>query len=613
MKDSQQLLTEYSLNGSDAAFQELVERYINFVYSTALRMVGGDSQLAEDVTQTVFINLARKGRALSSGVMLGGWLHQHTFHLATKAVRGERRRQTREREAVEMNSLNDNSQAQWRTVAPILDEAITQLGGEDRAAILLRFFEQRDFGAVGAALGSNEDAARMRVNRALGKLHSLLKQRGVTLSIAALGTVLTTQAVTAAPIGLALAASTAALAGAAAGTGSTLTVLKIMTATKLHLSLTALVVVGTATTLVIRYQSQVSVRQENQTLRAQITQLNADNESLSKRMAQAKAVRAPRLPAPRMQFIDPAAALPSEIIQATNRYAWATNSPPKLTAAQLEPYLNANRRSAASLLAAFRTSGDPALLEEAMQKFPNDPQVGFEAATRKDASAEDRRQWLDAFKQSAPDNALANFLSAQDHFKTGQTDQAVQDLTATSTKPQFQDYSLDRIQEDEEAYRAAGYSAAEAKVWATAQLLMPHLAQVRELGQSIIELSKSYQQAGDVASQQAALEMMADLGRRWNDGSPGNMLIGQLVGIRTERTALEAMDPNSSLGSNGQTVQDRINQLAQQRTGIQELGKQAQPLWETMTDQDWLSYHSRSTTFGEEAAMRWLVSKYGKK
>ena len=333
-------------------------------------------------------------------------------------------------------------------------------------------------------------------------------------------------------------------------------------------------------------------------MRAQIAQINADNESLSNRVTRAKAVRNPRLPAPAMQPIDPALASPTETIRATNLYAWATNPAPKLTAAQLEPYLKANRRSAASLLAAFRTSGDPALLAEAMQHFPNDPQVGFEAALRKDASPEDRRQWLDAFKQSAPDNALANVLSAKDHFKAGQADQAVQDLIATSTKPQFQDYSLDRIQEDEEAYRASGYSAAEAKVWATAQLLMPHLAQMRELGQSIIELSKSYQQAGDVASQQAALELMANLGRRLNDGAPGNMLIGQLVGIRTEKTALEAMDPNSLFGDNGQTVQDRINQLTQQKAGIQELGKQAEPLWETMTDQDWLSYHSRSTTFG---------------
>src|SRR6185312_10047891 len=99
MRETSQLLADYVENGSETAFRELVARYINFVYSTALRLVGGDTHLAEDVTQMVFISLAKKGRTLPSGVMLGGWLHQSTYHVATKAVRSERRRQSRESEA----------------------------------------------------------------------------------------------------------------------------------------------------------------------------------------------------------------------------------------------------------------------------------------------------------------------------------------------------------------------------------------------------------------------------------------------------------------------------------------------------------------------------------
>ena len=93
--ESQQLLAEYAANGSEAAFRELVARYIDLVYSTALRLGDGDTQLAEDVTQTVFISLARKAASLSSAVMLGGWLHQHTYYVATRAVRDERRRHIR--------------------------------------------------------------------------------------------------------------------------------------------------------------------------------------------------------------------------------------------------------------------------------------------------------------------------------------------------------------------------------------------------------------------------------------------------------------------------------------------------------------------------------------
>jgi RNA polymerase sigma factor (sigma-70 family) len=614
MTDSQQLLAEYAAQGSEAAFRELVARYLNLVYSTALRLVGGDPQLAEDVAQTVFIGLAKKGRTLSSEVMLGGWLHQHTYYVATRAVRREQRRQTREREAVEMSTLQDDSGASWRKLAPILDEAITQLGGEDRTAIVLRFFEQRDFRSVGAALGSTQDAARVRVNRALEKLQILLKQRGVALSVGALGTVLTAGAITAAPAGLVVAISSAALAGAPTGTGITLTLVKLMATTKLKLGIAALVITGTATTLVIQHQSRVSAQEENQSLRLQITQLHSENASLSNRVAAARAARTPRLPTPPMQAVAPTNPLPAELTQLRNLYAITTNkAKPKLTADQVQSYLNANRRNAASLLAAFRTTEDPALLQEAMQNYPNDPQVGFEAAIRKDAAPGERRQWLDILKQSAPENALPNYLSALDHFKAGQTDQAVQDLIAAANKTQFQDYSLDRMQADEEAYRAAGYPVADAQVVATSHLLLPQLAQMRDLGRNILDLANSYQQAGDETSRQAALQMAVNLGRRYSDGSAGEMLIAQLVGIGVERMALGAMDPNGAYGVNGQTVQNRLEQLAQQRAAIRELGQQADPLWQSMSDQDWISYHNRSAAFGEEAAMRWLVGKYGQK
>lgn len=605
MTDSQQLLLEYAADGSERAFRELVERYINMVYSTALRLVGGDTQSAQDVTQTVFISLARKGRTLSSGVMLGGWLHQHTYYTATKAMRNERRRQAREREAVEMSNLQENSD--WQHMAPILDEVITQLGSEDRTAILLRFFEQRDFRGVGAALGSNEDAARMRVNRALGKLQSLLKARGVTLSAAALGTVLAAETVSAAPAALAAAACTAALANAAAS-GTGLTLLKIMASTKLKLSLVALVVTGAATTLIVQRQNEEKLREENQTLRQQLAQMSASNGARFQRLA--KASPAPRLPAPAIQkaVTDQT---PMEVFPSGTIYAQLTNKPTKLTAAQVEPYLNANHRNAASLLAGFRTTGDQTLLQEAMQKFPGDPQVAFEAALRKDAP--DRRQWLDAFKQSAPENALPNYLSAAEHLKAGQMDQAVQDLIAASGKSQFHDYTVDRIQDDEDAYRAGGYSVVEAKAVANMNLLLPQLVQVRELSRGLVDLANSYRQAGDEASRQAVLQMGVQVGQRYGDGNAAQSLVSYLVGISVERMALSAMDPNASYSADGQSVQDRINQLVQARSAVKELTSGLDSIWPAMSEQDWISYHSRSMAFGEQNAIRWVVAKYGQR
>ncbi|MFN7139309.1 MAG: sigma-70 family RNA polymerase sigma factor [Limisphaerales bacterium] len=181
-------LASYAATGSEAAFRELVRRYIDFVYSTALRKLGGDTHLAEDITQQVFTDLAAKATTLPRNVLIGGWLHRHTCFLASKLVRSETRRRAREKQAAHMNT-NDPDPV-WNELAPILDDAVDALDSTDREAILLRFFEKCDFRSVGSALGVSDDTAQKRVSRALEKLKTLLSQRGVALSDAALGTVL---------------------------------------------------------------------------------------------------------------------------------------------------------------------------------------------------------------------------------------------------------------------------------------------------------------------------------------------------------------------------------------------------------------------------------------
>ena len=282
MTDSHTLLALYVRTGSESAFRELVSRYLDLVYSTAYRLVGGDAQSAQDVAQTVFVALADKASTLPKDVMLGGWLHEHTRFVAGKPMRAERRRQLRERQVAEMNAIEDHSESNLAQVAPVLDEAIGQLDAEDRTAILLRFFERKDFRSVGEALGSSEDAARKRVDRALEKLHVLLKHRGTTLSAAALGTALATEAVTAAPAGLAGSFATTALASAGAAGGTTATLAKLMTLTKIKLGIIgAIVVAGVATPLAIQHQSQIRLREEDEALRQQVNELTGGAATLS--------------------------------------------------------------------------------------------------------------------------------------------------------------------------------------------------------------------------------------------------------------------------------------------------------------------------------------------
>ena len=135
MVADQQLLRQYAADGSEAAFGELVGRHVNLVFSAALRRTGGDIHLAQDVAQMVFTDLARKARSLPKGVVLAGWLHRASYYAAAQLLRTERRRQTREQEAVAMNALQSEPSPSWEQICHLLDEALDRLGAADRDAL----------------------------------------------------------------------------------------------------------------------------------------------------------------------------------------------------------------------------------------------------------------------------------------------------------------------------------------------------------------------------------------------------------------------------------------------------------------------------------------------
>jgi RNA polymerase sigma factor (sigma-70 family) len=258
MMDDIELLRQYAHHNSQEAFAALVSRHLNLVYSVARRHISNPQQ-AEEITQAVFIILARKADSLHRGTTLSGWLY-HTARLtAANHLRSEIRRTRREQEAYMQSLPTETESDPWTQIAPLLDEAMAGLSEKDRNAIVLRFFNGQPLKEVAAGLGTSEEAAKMRVGRAVEKLRRFFSQRGVILSATAIAGAVSAHSVQAAPVGLATTVTVAATKGAAV-TASTLTLVKgtlnIMAWTKAKTAVVAgaaiLLATGTTTVMVMK-------------------------------------------------------------------------------------------------------------------------------------------------------------------------------------------------------------------------------------------------------------------------------------------------------------------------------------------------------------------------
>jgi RNA polymerase sigma factor (sigma-70 family) len=275
--DDMALLREYALRNSERAFSILVSRHIDLVYSAALRQVGNHHS-AEEITQAVFVILARKARSLSSETVLPGWLFRTARLTAANHMRSEIRRARREQQAFMQSNPSDDSDQLWEQMTPLLNDLIDDLREKDRNALILRFLKGKDYREVAVTLGATEEAAQMRVSRALQKLRRLFAKRGVAISATALGAIITTHGTHAAPAGFAASVATAAMQGTAV-TASTLTLvegtLKIMAWTKLKFAIAA----GVVAVLAYQYhQNSVQAQQlasARQTLQGQTESFTA--------------------------------------------------------------------------------------------------------------------------------------------------------------------------------------------------------------------------------------------------------------------------------------------------------------------------------------------------
>lgn len=263
-----ELLRRYAEHGAEEAFTELVQRHLNLVWATA-RRITGSSDLARDVAQTVFTDLARKAGTLPRETVLAGWLYRAACLAAAKQVRGEARRVLREQHAMATHAPAVTDSADSRAaeeLQPVLDAALAELSETDRDAVVLRFLAGHSLAEVGATLGTGEDAAQKRVSRALEKLREAFRRRGVNVGGGIMAAALGLAGAEAAPIGLAggLTAAALAAAGTAGGAGATLLLMK----TKLTLG----IVGGAAVIAALTWQQHNLTRltEENSVLRGQL-------------------------------------------------------------------------------------------------------------------------------------------------------------------------------------------------------------------------------------------------------------------------------------------------------------------------------------------------------
>ena len=288
-----QLLREYAEHGHEAAFTEIVTRHTNIVYSAALRQVDLP-EIAAEITQNVFLGLARGARTLSlrlaEDASLAGWLCRSARNISLNFRRNEFRQHSRERQAMEQLNPISETAPDWEHLRPVLDEAMSELSESDYDALVMRFFNNQDLRSVGRALGVSDDTAQKRVSRALDKLREHLSRRGISSAASALSIVLSVKAVQAAPAGLAASITVAALSGTAITTTSAIAATKAVAMTALQKALLSTIVVASVVApLVIQHQAQARLHDQEEAARqqtAQLAKLRQENDGLSNRLAQ---------------------------------------------------------------------------------------------------------------------------------------------------------------------------------------------------------------------------------------------------------------------------------------------------------------------------------------
>ncbi len=280
MSHDNELLRRFVEEGAEAAFAELVREHLGLVYSAAVREMNGDTGLAEDISQAVFTELASKAPRLLAHPSLAGWLYLTVRNLAANLRRSEHHRRRREEEAMKEMPAEDTPSEAWQRMRPVLDDALHELKADDREAVVLHFLEERPLREVGLRLGLSENAARMRVDRALEKLRGKLARRGVVSTASGLTAALAVGVLVPVPSGLSATITAGAIAGGVSAVSTGFSILKLMSLSKLNVGLVGALVVAGISVPVWQQTQLHRVRAENVRLHARESEIEAQESEV---------------------------------------------------------------------------------------------------------------------------------------------------------------------------------------------------------------------------------------------------------------------------------------------------------------------------------------------
>jgi hypothetical protein len=279
----------------------------------------------------------------------------------------------------------------------------------------------------------------------------------------------------------------------------------------------------------------------------------------------------------------------------------------KLNSSEIGDYLNANQYNALSLVTAFAASGDKEFLKQAAKSYPNDPLVQAKVLMH-DLFPEERQKWLEAMKSNDPENSLPHLLAATDLMKNGDVKGAMAEISSASNKS-YNDYTRESGMGLEEAYLSAGRNVAEAKAFGSSEILLPHLAPIKEAASKMAEAANAMAQSGDKQGAAALLNATYAMGKQFRDSAEtGGILLSDLVGLAIENIALTRWPEGVEAPFGNPHEQIKLNK--DHRAEAQKLSAAVDAWLPNAPDNEIINYFDRLRTYGEWNAVNWLKTRH---